>query len=82
MSGLPAPLLQSLSISPLPPRYPASDLFSLVNTDIRKPFDMVEVLLRIVDDSRLSMIKPVYGRNLITAWARISGYAVSSRLNS
>jgi len=55
------------------PRYPAEDLLSLVNPDIRKPFDMSEVLLRLVDDSRLSTFKPKYGPNIITAWAHIMG---------
>jgi hypothetical protein len=49
------------------------DLLSIVNPDIRKPFDMREVMLRIVDDSRLSLFKPKYGPNIITAWAHIMG---------
>lgn len=60
-------------IDSVAPRYPAEDLFSLVNPDIRKPFDMGEVLLRIVDDSRLSVFKPKYGPNIITAWGHIMG---------
>jgi acetyl-CoA carboxylase carboxyltransferase component len=66
--------------NPLPPRFPADDLLALVDTDIRKPFDMKEVLLRIVDDSRLSMFKPSYGRNLITAWAQIMGKVIEKLL--
>ncbi|KAI8177877.1 putative methylcrotonoyl-CoA carboxylase beta chain [Colletotrichum sp. SAR 10_86] len=61
---------------PLPPRYPVEDLLSIVNTDIRKPFDMREVLLRIVDDSRLSIFKPGYGVDMLTAWADILGFRV------
>ena len=58
---------------PVAPRYPMEDLLSLVNPDIRKPFDMREVVLRLVDDSRLSIFKPKYGSNLLTAWASIMG---------
>lgn len=58
------------------PRYSVDDLLSLVNPDIRKPFDMREVLLRIVDDSRLSEFKPKYGPNIITAFAHITGTVV------
>lgn len=61
------------TISALPPRYPIEDLLSLVNPDIRKPFDMREVLLRIVDDSRLLQFKPKYGPSIITARAHILG---------
>ncbi|ETS77223.1 hypothetical protein PFICI_11097 [Pestalotiopsis fici W106-1] len=62
--------------APVPPRYPASDLLALVNPDIRKPFDMSEALLRIVDGSRLLKFKPSFGRNLVTAWAHILGFQV------
>lgn len=60
-------------IEPVAPRYPIEDVLSIVNPDIRKPFDMNEVLLRIVDDSRLSGFKPKYGPNMITASAHIMG---------
>lgn len=60
-------------IAPVAPRYPVEDLLSIVNPDIRKPFDMQEVLLRIVDDSCLALFKPKYGPNMITAWAHILG---------
>jgi acetyl-CoA carboxylase carboxyltransferase component len=60
-------------IQPVAPRYPIEDILSLVNPDIRKPFDMNEVLLRLVDDSRLSVFKPKYGPNIVTAWAHIMG---------
>lgn len=61
----------------VPPRYSSEDLLALMNPDIRKPLDMREVLLRIVDDSRLSIFKPSYGSNLITTWAQIMGKWVS-----
>jgi acetyl-CoA carboxylase carboxyltransferase component len=60
-------------IEPLAPRFPIEDVLSIVNPDIRKPFDMHEVLLRIVDDSRLAVFKPKYGPNMITASAHIMG---------
>lgn len=63
---------------PAKPRYPASDLFAIVNPDIRKPFDMSEALLRIVDDSRLLKFKPSFGRNLVTTWAHIHGKETQS----
>ncbi|KAI1846885.1 hypothetical protein JX265_004855 [Neoarthrinium moseri] len=58
------------------PRYPVEDLLYLVNPDIRKAFDMREVILRIVDDSRISTFKPQYGPNMLTAWAHIMGHRV------
>ncbi|KAF2035281.1 ClpP/crotonase [Setomelanomma holmii] len=63
-------------ISALPPRYNIEDVLSFVDPDIRKAFNMREVLIRIVDDSRLLDFKPKYGRNLITTWASIHGHRV------
>ncbi|KAJ4223466.1 hypothetical protein NW759_006101 [Fusarium solani] len=62
--------------NPLPPRYPIDDILSLVNPDIRKAFDMKEVVLRLVDDSRLAVFKPKYGVNILTTWAHIMGFRV------
>ncbi|KAH7063487.1 carboxyl transferase domain-containing protein [Macrophomina phaseolina] len=76
VSSLAAPEPALGDAAPLPPRYSAEDVVSLVDPDIRKPFDMGEVLLRIVDDSRVSVFKPSYGRNLITSWAKINGHTV------
>ncbi|KAF9637473.1 Carboxyl transferase [Lasiodiplodia theobromae] len=76
VSSLASPDIPPAIAAPLPPRYSADDILSLINPDIRKPFDMGEVLLRIVDDSRLSVFKPSYGRNLITTWAKITGHTV------
>ena len=70
------------SHSPPPPRYPSTDLLSLVDPDIRKPFPMSEVLLRLVDDSRLSPFKPTYGRNLITTFAHIHSHPVGIIANA
>ncbi|KAI3548004.1 3-hydroxymethyl-3-methylglutaryl-CoA lyase [Colletotrichum abscissum] len=69
----PSRLLPNTS-DPVPPRYSIDDLLYLLNTDIRKPFDMREVLLRLVDDSRMAIFKPSYGTNMLTAWADILGF--------
>ena len=63
----------TLPYEPVAARYSMNDILSLVNPDIRKPFDMSEVVLRLIDDSRISAYKPKFGRNLITAFAQIHG---------
>jgi len=62
-----------LTTEPAPPRYPVDDLLGLIDPDIRKQFDMKEVLLRITDDSRYLAFKPNYGVNLLTCFAHIMG---------
>lgn len=72
-------ILNNPTTDPLPPRYSIDDILSIVNPDIRKAFDMSEVVLRLVDDSRLSVFKPKYGPNILTAWGHIMGKRPPSR---
>jgi acetyl-CoA carboxylase carboxyltransferase component len=55
------------------PKYDIAQLPGIADPDIRMPLDMMEVLLRVVDDSRIELFKPLYGTGVITAWAHIHG---------
>ncbi|KAK0520623.1 Methylcrotonoyl-CoA carboxylase beta chain, mitochondrial [Tilletia horrida] len=69
------PLLSSSS--PIEePLYPASDLHGIVPTSLRKPFDMRDVIARIVDGSRFFEFKKLFGTTLVTGFARIGGQPV------
>lgn len=74
-SGLASP-------SYLPPRLSEEDFFGLVSTNIKTPFDMLQVVARLVDDSRVSIFKPAYGANLLCASAAIQGHAVGVIANT
>ena len=67
---------------PRPPRYPAEELYGVINADIRKPYDVREVIARIVDDSDLDEFKARYGATLVTGFARIHGYPVGIVANN
>ncbi|KAH8587361.1 propionyl-CoA carboxylase beta chain [Bisporella sp. PMI_857] len=56
------------------PLYSPEDILGIMNPDIRLPLDMMEVLLRTVDSSRIELFKPQYGKGMITAWAHIHGH--------
>ncbi len=58
------------------PLYPADDLYGLVPTDLRTPFDVREVIARIVDGSEFDEFKPLYGSTLVTGFAHLYGYPV------
>ena len=59
-----------------PPLYDPDDLLGIVAKDLRQPFDMREVIARVVDGSRFEEFKPLYGPTLVTGWASIHGYPV------
>lgn len=67
---------------PEEPYYDPKELLGIIPRDLRKPFDMKEVIARIVDGSRFQEFKELYGRTLITGFARILGYPVGILANN
>ena len=64
------------------PLYPAEDLYGVVPTDRRTPYDVREVIARIVDASELEEFKELYGQTLICGFARIHGYPIGILANN
>ncbi len=64
------------------PRYPAEELLGIISPDVKVPFDQREVIARIVDGSRFSEFKPLYGTTLICGWAHIHGFPVGILANN
>jgi 3-methylcrotonyl-CoA carboxylase beta subunit len=64
------------------PRYPAEEIYGIVGTDLRKPFDVRDVIARVVDDSQLDEFKALYGTTLVCGFARIDGYPVGIIANN
>ncbi len=58
------------------PRFDPEDLLGIVSKDLKTPFDMREVVARIVDGSKFEEFKPLYGPTLICGWASIHGYPI------
>jgi 3-methylcrotonyl-CoA carboxylase beta subunit len=66
----------------VPPRYDIQELYGIVPTDVRAPYEVRDVIARIVDGSELHEFKPLYGTTLVTGFARIWGYPVAILANS
>jgi len=67
------------------PEDPAEDpaeIYDIVPADVRQPYDVHEVVRRIVDGSRLHEFKATYGETLVCGFARISGYRVGIVANN
>lgn len=54
----------------------ADDLYSIVPTDSTKPYDMIDVIERLVDNSEFDQFKEDYGKTIICGYGRIDGWAV------
>jgi len=64
------------------PLYGPEELYGVVNADIRKPYDVREVIARIVDGSQFDEFKALYGETLVTGFAHIFGYPVGIVANN
>jgi len=69
-------------IDSLPPQHNVEEIMGIFPHDAAKPYDTVEILKRLVDDSKLTFYKEDYGQTIITAYARIDGWSVGIVANS
>ncbi len=68
--------------TPEDPLYDPAELYGIVNADIRKPYDVREILARLVDGSRFDEFKERYATTVITGFARWHGYLVGIVANN
>ena len=67
---------------PREPLYPAEELYGVIPADARKPYDVRELIARIVDGSELDEFKQNYGTTLVTGFAHLHGYPVAILANN
>jgi len=67
---------------PSPPLHEESEIYGIVPADSRKPFDVRELITRIVDGSEFDEFKKLYGTTLICGFAKLSGYPVGIIANN
>lgn len=78
----PAPAPSVPRQAPVPPREDPATLADVVPADPRTPYDVREVVRRLVDDSRLHEFKPLYGETLVCGFAHVMGYPVAILANN
>nr|WP_221235082.1 carboxyl transferase domain-containing protein [Sphingopyxis panaciterrulae] len=67
---------------PRPPKYNAEDLYGIIPQDVRAPYDVHEVIARIVDGSEFHEFKAAYGATLVCGFAHIWGIPVAILANN
>ncbi|MDP1973022.1 acyl-CoA carboxylase subunit beta [Sediminibacterium sp.] len=63
-------------VSPVPPIKNPSDIYSIIPEGNLKPYDMLEIIERMVDNSEFDQFKQDYGKTILCGYARIEGWAV------
>lgn len=61
---------------PVAPKKDPKELYGIVSVDNNKPYDVVEVIERLVDNSEFDQFKEDYGKTIVCGYARIDGWAV------
>ena len=69
-------------LAPEDPYYDPHELYGVIPADIRKPYDVREVIARLVDGSRFQEFKELYGPTLVCGFAHIMGYPVGILANN
>ncbi len=64
------------------PRFPAEDLYGIVPQDVRAPYDVHEVIARLVDGSEFHEFKALYGASLVCGFAHVYGMPVAILANN
>jgi 3-methylcrotonyl-CoA carboxylase beta subunit len=67
---------------PKAPLYDPQEIYGIVGTDLRKPFDVRDVIARMVDGSEFDEFKRYYGQTLVTGFAHVHGYPVGIIANN
>ena len=68
--------------APRPPKFDAKELYGLIPRDVRAPYDVHEVIARIVDGSEFHEFKSLYGTSLVCGFAHIWGVPVAILANN
>ena len=68
--------------TPEDPAYDPKEIYGIVNTDTRKPYEVREIIARLVDGSRFDEFKERYGPTLVTGFARLHGFLVGVIANN
>ncbi|MEC3909330.1 carboxyl transferase domain-containing protein [Sphingobium sp. CR2-8] len=68
--------------APVPPQYDPAELYGIIPQDVRAPYDVREVIARIVDGSALHEFKALYGTTLVCGFAHIHGMPVAILANN
>ena len=68
--------------TPEDPRYDPREIYGVVSADLRRSYEVREVIARLVDGSRFDEFKERYGATLVTGFARLHGYLVGIIANN
>lgn len=83
VATLPPAPVPTVNLAPASaPLYPAEELYGIVPRDVRAPYEVREVIARLVDGSRFHEFKPLFGSSLVCGFAHLHGMPVAILANN
>lgn len=83
VANLNRPKIEYINRQPsISPRYSAKDIYGLIPKDPKQPFDVRDIIARIVDDSHFQEFKALFGTTLVTGFARLDGINIGIVANN
>jgi 3-methylcrotonyl-CoA carboxylase beta subunit len=70
------------TVAPIAPLYPGEELYGVIPADAKQPFDVREVIARLVDGSRFDEFKALFGATLVCGFARLHGLPIAILANN
>src|SRR5881394_2252934 len=67
---------------PREPLYPAEEIYGIIPNDVRRPYDVRDIIARIVDGSEFDEVKQLYGTTLVCGFAHICGFPIGIVANN
>src|SRR5439155_26878479 len=68
--------------TPHEPLFPEEEIYGVIPDDVRRPYEVREIIARIVDSSEFDEFKQLYGQTLVCGFARVWGYPVGIVANN
>jgi len=66
----------------LSPRFDQDEILGIISSNLKKPFDIRELIMRFIDSSEYTEFKENYGKTMLCCWAKINGYPVGIIANN
>ncbi|MFL2639057.1 MAG: acyl-CoA carboxylase subunit beta [Flavobacteriaceae bacterium] len=76
------PKIEDHKCDVIPPKFSKEEIFGIIPANLKKPFDIRELVKRFIDNSEFVEFKKNYGRTMFCSWAKINGYPLGIIANN
>ena len=82
VSKIKKPEISKYEKEALSPRFDDDEILGIISSNLKKPFDIRELIMRFIDSSEYTEFKENYGKTMLCCWAKINGYPIGIIANN